>query len=122
MKKNQFFLALGLVVIAATAFVADKSIVGSWNVHYGDGASGTVVFRKDGTDEATWDGTNWKLHGTYKVEGSKVSIADSSCGLGYWGTYKANWYSDDSVQVSFIADTCGGRRHSVEGSVLVRAK
>lgn len=122
MKKNQIFVVLCTVVIATMAFVAAKSFVGHWNVTYGNGEKGHVVFRKDGTNEATFDHSTWKVGGQYRVEGSTMSIADSSCGLGYWGTYKSNWYSEDSVRMSLVSDTCTGRKTSVDGAVLVRAK
>jgi hypothetical protein len=121
MKKNQLLFALCAVLLCAFA-VAGKSIVGHWKVAYGNGASGYVEFRKDGTDEATFTGQTWKVGGQYKVEGNKVSIADSSCGLTYWGSYKVTWLSDDSVRSVVIEDTCSGRKGSVDGSVMVRMK
>lgn len=121
MKKNHLLLALCAILICAFA-VAGKSMVGRWKVAYGNGAAGYADFRKDGTVEATFTGQDWKVGGPYKVEGNTVSIADSSCGLTYWGSYKANWFSDDSVQMTVIEDTCTGRKSSCDRSVLVRIK
>jgi hypothetical protein len=120
MKKNHLLLALCAVL--AFAFVAGRTFVGHWKVAYGNGAKGFVVFRKDGTNEATFTNENWKVGGRYKVEGNTVSITDSSCGLNYWASYKVNWFSDDSVQVTVIQDSCMGRKGSVDGSVMVRMK
>ena len=121
MKKNQLLFALCAVLL--TAFVvAAKNMVGRWKVSYGNGAKGYAVFKADGTVEATFTGQDFKVGGPYKVEGNTVSISDTSCGLNYWGSYKANWYSDDSVQMTIIQDTCTGRKSSCDGSVLVRMK
>ncbi|HEV2482837.1 MAG TPA: hypothetical protein VGS79_24395 [Puia sp.] len=122
MKKSPFFVALGALLVVAFAFVASKNFVGHWRVHYGNGDKGNVVFRNDGTAEATFDGTTWKVGGPYKQEGTTLSMADSTCGFGYWATYKATWYSDDSVLTTIIEDTCMGRKNSVDGAVLVRVK
>ena len=121
MKKYPVRFALCAVLVCAFA-VADKSMVGRWKVAYGNGAHGYAVFRKDGTVEATFTGQDWKVGGPYKVEGNTVSIADSSCGLSYWGSYKAHWFSDDSVGMTVIEDTCAGRKSSCDGSVMVREK
>lgn len=123
MKKNPLLFALYAVIIIGAAFIiAAKTFVGHWRVAYGNGMKGNVVFRKDGTAEATFDGETWKVGGPYKVEGDKLSMADSSCGLTYWASYTAHWYSDDSVRMTIIEDTCTGRRTDVDGSVLVRIK
>lgn len=125
MKKNHFlvaFCALFVVGGVVFAFVARKTFVGHWRVHYGNGDWGNVVFRTDGTAEATFDGTTWKVGGPYKQEGTTLTMADSTCGFGYWARYKATWYSDDSVRTTLIEDTCTGRKNSVAGAVLVRER
>lgn len=122
MKKDHLIVALCALFVVGIAFVARKSFVGHWRVHYGNGDRGNVVFRSNGTAEATFDGTDWKVGGPYKEEGTTLTMADSTCGLGYWATYKATWYSDDSVQTTLVEDTCTGRKNSVNGAVLVRAK
>jgi hypothetical protein len=121
MKKNTVLFAFCAVLLTAFA-VTSKSVVGRWTVAYGNGAHGYVVFRPDGTDEATFTGQDWKVGGQYKVEGNKVSIADSSCGLAYWGSYTPHWFSDDSVRMTVIEDTCAGRKSSCDESVMVRVK
>ena len=121
MKKNHFLFALCAVLLTAFA-VTGKTFIGHWKVAWGNGSKGHVVFRKDGTAEATFDGETWKVGGPYKVEGNTVSIADSSCGLTYWASYTAHWFSDDSVRMTIIEDTCTGRKADVDGSVMVREK
>jgi len=112
---------LGAVLI--TAFVvASRSFVGHWRVAYANNMKGHVLFRKDGTAEATFDGQTWKVGGPYKVEGNTMSMADSTCGLTYWASYKADWFSDDSMRMVIVEDTCTGRKESINGAVLVREK
>ena len=121
MKKHLFVLPLCAVIGTALAF-ARHSLVGHWNVVYGNGPRGHVVFRRNGTFEATFTGEKWKVGGQYKMDGDIGTMADSSCGLHYWAKYNFNWYTDDSVRVTVVEDTCSGRRANADGSVMVRAK
>ena len=124
MKKHFNFLLAG-VVIAAFAFTfipARKSVVGHWRAAYGDGTKGKVVFRTDGTYEATFDGQTWKVGGQYKMDADISTVTDSTCGFGYWAKYKAAWYTDDSLRMTVIEDSCAGRRADADNSVMVRVK
>jgi hypothetical protein len=121
MKKLLIILPLVAVVGMVFAF-AGKSLVGHWKARYGNGPTGHVLFRSNGTAEATFDGETWKVGGPYKVQGSTVALSDSSCGLGYWARYNATWYSDDSVGFKVIADSCSGRKANVDGAVIIREK
>jgi len=114
-------LPLCAVITTALAF-AGHSLVGRWKAKFGNGPKGHVVFRSNGTFEATFSGETWKVGGKYKMDGSSFTTTDSSCGLGYWGKYRMDWYSDDSVRTTVVEDTCSGRRANADGAVLVRAK
>ena len=119
---KKFFIALPLSAVLLTAAIAaGHSFVGRWKVAYGNGISGHVVFTSSHV-EATFDGQTWKVGGPYKVDGNKVMISDSTCGLGYWGKYNVTWYSNDSAKATLIEDSCSGRRMNVDGSVMVREK
>jgi len=120
---KKLFIVMPLVAVFGMVFAfAGKSLVGRWRAKYGNGPTGHIVFRSNGTAEATFDKETWKVGGPYKVEGNTVSISDSSCGLGYWAKYDATWYSNDSVGFKVIKDSCSGRKMNVDGSVLVREK
>ena len=121
MKKLVMILPLAAMVGLVFAF-AGKSLVGHWRAKYGNGPTGQIVFRSNGTAEATFDKETWKVGGPFKVQGNTVSISDSTCGLGYWGKYSATWYSDDSVRFKVIKDSCTGRRMNCDGAVIVREK
>jgi len=121
MRKSLFFTpALLILVLAFNA--GRRSLVGHWNVAYGNNISGEMVCQADGHFEATFTGQTWKVGGQFKSDGSTVSVQDSTCGFGYWGTYKTIWYSDDSVKFTALEDSCSGRKYNGDGAVLVRAK
>ena len=121
MKKNLLVLPL-FAAIGLGFTLAGHSLVGHWNATYGNGPKGHMVFRDNGTFEATFTGQQWKVGGQYKVAGNTVAFADSSCGLQYWGKYKVTWLSDDSARATVVEDTCSGRRGNGDGAVIVRAK
>ncbi len=122
MKKAAVFL-LFCSLFGALAFVAaKKSLVGHWHALYGNGVKGSTVFRKDGTYEATFEGSTWKVGGQYKLDGTTSTITDTTCGTNYWGKYSATWYSDDSVRMTAIEDSCTGRKANADGMVLVKEK
>ncbi|HTR28300.1 MAG TPA: hypothetical protein VMH27_03465 [Puia sp.] len=120
---KNFLIALPLcAAIGTTLAFAGHSLIGRWNAAYGNGPKGKMVFRNNGTFEATFTGQKWKVGGQYKVTGNTVAFSDSTCGFGYWGQYQMTWYSDDSVMAKVIADTCSGRRGNGNGAVIVRAR
>jgi hypothetical protein len=124
MKKYLKFALLFAVsgAFAFTLIPLKRSMVGHWRVAFGDGIKGNVVFRSNGTYEATFDGQTWKVGGQYKLDGDLSTITDSSCGFGYWAKYKATWYTDDSLRMTVIEDSCTGRRADADNSVMVREK
>jgi hypothetical protein len=122
MKKHLVLLLLCPFVGVLAFIPAKRSLVGHWHAFYGNGVKGNAVFRKDGTYEATFEGSAWKVGGQYKLEGNISTITDSTCGMGYWAKYKATWYSDDSLRMTAIEDSCTGRKANADGAVMVREK
>jgi hypothetical protein len=121
MKKNLFLLPICLVLVVA--FTAGRrTVVGHWNVAYANKITGKFVCEANGHFEATFTGQTWKVGGQYKLDGETMSFTDSTCGFGYWCKYKMHWYTDDSVQVTALLDSCSGRRLNADGAILVRAK
>ncbi len=120
---KKLLLLLPLCSLLLFAFIpTEKSIVGHWTMFYGNGIKGTSVFRSNGTYEGTFDGHQWKIGGQYKVDGDVSSITDSVCGFGYWGKYKSTWYTDDSLRMTAVEDSCTGRKANADGLVMVRVK
>jgi hypothetical protein len=121
MKKNLLVLPICAAIGLGMA-IAGHSLVGNWNVAYGNGLSGRMSFKNNGTYQATFTGHEWKIGGDYKIQGNVVAFTDSVCGLHYWGKYKLDWYSDDSASVTVVEDSCAGRRSNGDGATVVRAK
>ena len=122
MKKHFLFTSLIVTLFILAFSPAKKSIVGHWKMSYGNGMTGKAQFNSDGTYEATFDGQDWKVGGTYKEDGGITMITDSVCGNGYWGKYKSKWYTDDSLRTTAIEDSCSGRKANADGAVMVRQK
>ena len=122
MKKLLLLLPLCSLLILFAFMPPKKRIVGHWTMSYGNGIKGKAVFRSDGTYEATFEGQQWKVGGQYKQEGDVSTITDSTCGFGYWGKYKSTWYTDDSLRMTAVEDSCTGRKANADGCVMVRVK
>jgi len=121
MRKNLFLAPLCIFLLFSFAD-GGRSIVGRWKAAYGDGHTGEMVMQSNGHFEATFAGETWKVGGAYKSDENTVSVSDSTCGFGYWGKYRTHWYSDDSVRISVIEDSCTGRKGNGDGAVLVRMR
>ncbi|HEY4110847.1 hypothetical protein [Puia sp.] len=121
MRKNLLLAPLCLLFLVAFTD-GGKSLVGRWKAAYGNKITGEMVLQSNGHFDATFTGQTWKVGGEYKMDGSTLSITDTSCGYGYWAKYKSQWYSDDSVKFIVIEDSCSGRRANGDGIVLVRMK
>ena len=120
---KKLLMMLAFVAIAGMVFAfAGKSLVGKWEAKYGNGASGIVTFKANGTYEAVFTGQGWKVGGKYKMDGNTASISDSVCGFGYWAKYSDSWSTDGSVSFKAVSDTCSGRKANADGMVLTKAK
>jgi hypothetical protein len=121
MRKYLFAMPICFIVFLSATH-SPRTMTGKWNVAYANKIGGVMVFQRDGHFEATFTGQTWKVGGQYKLDGTTVSVQDSTCGFGYWGKYSATWYSDDSVKLVAVEDSCSGRKMNGDGMVLVRAK
>jgi hypothetical protein len=121
MRKNLFLAAICIFLLFS--FTKNRrSIVGRWKAAYGNKVTGEMVMQSNGHFEATFTGQTWKVGGDYKLDGSTISVSDSTCGFGYWARYRQTWYTDDSVRITAIEDSCSGRKANGDGAVLVRMK
>jgi hypothetical protein len=121
MRKNLFLAPLCVFLLFSFAD-GSRNLTGRWRVAYGNKISGEMVMQSNGHFVATFTGQTWKVGGQYKVDGNTIAIEDSTCGFGYWGKYQATWYSNDSVKINAMEDSCSGRRLNGDGAVLVRVK
>ncbi|HLA60289.1 MAG TPA: hypothetical protein VK622_16060 [Puia sp.] len=122
MKKIYLFPAC-VVLLTMLAFATSKeTLVGTWKITYPSGSQTTIIFRNNGTIRAEIPSEHFTVEGKYKVKGDILSVTDSTCGTGYWGTYKSKFFSNDSVYSEAIEDSCSGRRYTVDKQTLVRVK
>jgi hypothetical protein len=123
MKKSIKVFAV-FFIMAAFAFIPPKhSLVGRWVSHHKNGSVASyVVFKTDGSFVHTSPKGKLLHQGKYKLNNDTFSIYDKTCGVGYWGKYKLNFYGADSVSFAVIEDSCSGREHDVNGGGIRRLK
>ncbi|MBC3785651.1 hypothetical protein [Spirosoma utsteinense] len=106
--KQRIPFSICLIALATLSFIAPPNpLVGRWQ-HLYKGATALFVFRADSTFDVFINGKAF-THGTYFVRKDTMGMADVSCNLAYYGTYKMGFYAPDSVRFNTIADTCKGR-------------
>jgi hypothetical protein len=115
-------VAAAFFLIAVLAFIPPKhNIVGRWAASGKDDKS-YVDFKTDGSFVHSSLKGKVLHQGKYKLSGDTFSIYDKTCGVGYWGKYRLNFYGTDSISFAVIADSCSGREHDVNGAGLRRVK
>jgi uncharacterized protein (TIGR03066 family) len=74
-------LGIGLLVVMSAATAADdkidaKKLIGKWELAEAKETKGTLEFKKDNKFSVSFDlkGKEIKLDGTYKLDGSKLTI------------------------------------------------
>jgi hypothetical protein len=113
MKKSPYLLTF-LLTISFAFIPPGHSLVGKWAI---PGANEYVVFKNDNTYEVYLPNGEVGERGFYKLNDTVFSIKNAKpvCGDGYWGTYKLNFYGEDSVHFAVIEDSCSERRMDIVG-------
>lgn len=120
MKKALVF-SLGVIAVTAVSFInPPNTLVGRWQQTY-KGAIALLVFRTDDTFDAFVNGKLF-TSGKYTVRQDTLFMADNSCNIAYYGTYKLGFYAPDSVRFTTIADTCKGRNGDLHNFTVGRVK
>jgi hypothetical protein len=122
MKRISFLLLTGLLITVLSFAPLKERIVGTWKITYPSGSQSTLTFRSNGTVMAEIPSEHFTVEGKYKVKGDIIYVTDTTCGTGYWGKYKSNFFSNDSVYAEMIEDSCTGRRYTVDKQTLIRVK
>jgi hypothetical protein len=60
--------------------------------------------------------------GKYQLKHDTLYIDDSTCGAGYLGTYKVQFFGQDSLKFHVIQDTCQYRREGTNGFLFKKLK
>jgi hypothetical protein len=121
---KKIFIALPLLfLVLILAFSApQKSMVGKWVIHYGQGQNINLDFRKDGTVSVAIPAEQFTVTGKYKLKDDILYLSDSTCGSNYWGKYKESFITDDSVYSTMVEDSCMPRKSAVDKATFIRVK
>lgn len=80
---------------------------------------GMVIFRADSSYDAVVNGKIF-ISSKYQVRQDTFVDRYGACRLA--GTYKLQFFAEDSVRFTVIQDSCRGRREGYNGLTLYRAK
>ncbi|CAG5074733.1 hypothetical protein DYBT9623_05421 [Dyadobacter sp. CECT 9623] len=117
--KNAFtWLGCLAVLLTIVSFIsAQDPIVGRWQriQKSPDGDINLIfVFRADSTYDGIVNGKAFTT-GRYFIKNDTISVSDNGCNLAYYGTYKLNYYAQDSLLFTAISDTCKERYQGANG-------
>jgi hypothetical protein len=124
MKKTAVFGLLAMVVFSAFKLTdAPNPLVGRWeNTRIFQGSKISLIgnFKADGN----YSGFNKKVFvtGKYQMKHDTLYIDDSTCGAGYTGIYKVEFFKQDSLKFHVIQDTCTGRREGTDNFMFKKLK
>lgn len=119
MKKACLLLFIGLSLAAVSFTNPPNALVGRWQWKLPDGVPALLVFRTDGTIDMFINGKTY-ASGKYYVRQDTVGFADPLCNINYYGTYKFRFPAQDSLRLSVLSDTCGGRGEAMGRLTLGR--
>jgi len=125
MKKLSLLGLLAIVLFSAFAIKDDPNpLTGRWeNTRLYRGTKMSLIgnFKADGSYSGF---INQKVFvtGKYQMKHDTLYIDDSTCGLGYTGTYKVQFFSQDSLKFHVIQDTCTGRREGTNNFMFRKIK
>ena len=80
-----------------------------------------VHFRADSSYTVSVNG-KYALGGRYYVNKDTMRISDPACDPTYYGTYKLDFFAQDSVRLTVVQDTCAGRRRAYDKGTIGRAQ
>ncbi len=119
MKKAFFLSFIGLALAAVSFTNPPDKLVGRWQQKSAGGISVVTVFRTDGTNDIFINGKTF-VSGKYYVHQDTLGYSDPLCNINYYGTYKLNFFAQDSVRLTVLEDTCSGRRRGFDKVTLGR--
>ena len=114
-----FLLSIFLVILSFTN--PPSALVGRWQKRLPNGIVLGVFFRSDSSYLGSLNGKIF-VNGKYYMQQDTFAVSDPGCGLTYYGTYKFQFFANDSVRFTAIQDTCRGRRRGSDGLTLGRVQ
>ena len=125
MKKLSLLSLLAIVLLSAFTLISDPNpVIGRWeNTRKFQGSVVSIIgnFKADGSYSGFINKKAF-VTGKYEVKHDTLYIEDSTCGQGYKGTYKVQFFGKDSLKFHVIQDTCRGRREGTHNFLFVRLK
>jgi len=124
--KNILYLCFASILLSTAFTIKDgeNSILGRWELNSifdHQAFSFLIVFRPTGK----YDGfLNKKafVSGTYEMKHDTLYIADPICNIDYKGTYRVEFFAQDSLKFHLIQDTCIGRKEGLSELTYKKVK
>ncbi len=121
MKKVICYLLISLAVAIVSFTQPPNPLLGRWQQKTAGGPSVMTVFRADGTNDIFVNGKTF-LSGKYYVRKDTLGYADPLCDIAYYGTYKLDFFAQDSLRLIVLVDTCSQRRRGLDKVIVGRVK
>lgn len=125
MKKIVLSSLLALVVLSAFTLIIEPSpLVGRWeNIRMLQGSKISLIgnFKADGSYSGFINKKAF-VTGKYQMKHDTLYIGDNTCGLDFVGTYKVQFFGQDSLKFHVIQDTCQGRREGTDNFLFKKLK
>lgn len=125
MKRTIFTSLLAVVILSAFTLTDEPNLlVGRWeNIRIYQGAKTSVIgnFKADGSYSGFINKKAF-VTGKYQMKNDTLYIGDNTCGLNYLGTYKVQFFGQDSLKFHVIQDTCQGRREGTNNFSFKKLK
>jgi hypothetical protein len=125
MKSTIFTSLLAVALLSAFTLTNEPNpLVGRWeNTRIFQGSKMSLIgnFKADGSYSGF---INKKVFvtGKYQLKHDTLYIGDNTCGLNYIGTYKVQFFGQDSLKFHVIQDTCQGRREGTNNFLFKKLK
>jgi len=125
MKKIILSCLLALVVLTAFKLIDEPNqLIGRWeNTRIFQGSKISLIgnFKADGSYSGFINKKAF-VTGTYHMKHDTLYIGDNTCGLNYTGSYKVQFFGQDSLRFHVIQDTCQGRREGTDNFLFRKIK
>jgi hypothetical protein len=125
MKKIILSGLLALIVLSAFKLTDEPNpLVSRWeNTRLFQGSKISLIgnFKADGHYSAFINKKAF-VTGKYQMKHDTLYIGDNTCGLNYVGTYKVEFFKQDSLRFHVIQDTSQGRREGTDNFLFRKLK
>ncbi len=125
MKKLSLLSLLAIVLLSAFTLASDPNpLVGRWeNIRMYQGSAISLIgnFKADGSYSGFINKKAF-VTGKYQMKQDTLYIGDSTCGAYYVGTYKVQFFGQDSLKFHVIQDTCQERREGTDNFMFKKLK